>query len=81
MSNGVFARLISKLSTPNRASGDGLKDDVCDSEFGDRHDEYLFADLLAASAVLDFGGAPADFFQMHSRRLDEYDASGKTGQK
>ncbi len=81
MSNGVFARLISKLRAPKSAvADDDLGGDACESENSDRHDAHLFSDMLAASVVLDFGGAPADFFQM--RRRDFLDsAAGRAGSK
>ena len=72
MSNGVFGRLISKLKPPNRAPDDTLK--------GTREpetDRHLFADILSASVVLDFGGVPADFFQTRSRDAIENGAAGK----
>jgi len=80
MSNGVFARLISRLRASKCAAAGDLKGDACESESGDRHDAYLFSDILAASVVLDFGGVPVDFFQMRSRDfLDS--AAGKAESK
>jgi hypothetical protein len=73
MSNGVFARLISKLTTPNSAPGDHLTDGAREPET----DRHLFADILSASAVLDFGGVPADFFQARGRDVVERGAAGK----
>jgi hypothetical protein len=81
MSNSVFARLISKLRAPNRAPGDDPRDDAYEPESSDRHDDYLFADLLAASVLLDFGGVPADFFQMRSREFIARGAAGKAESK
>jgi len=73
MSNGVFARLISKLRAPNRAYGDDLTEDSREPETN----RFLFADMLAASVVLDFGSVPADFFQMRGREV----AAGKAEPK
>ena len=73
MSNGVFARLISKLRAPNRAHGDDPAEDSREPE-ADRH---LFADMLAASVVLDFGGVPADFVQMRGHEVSADKAEPK----
>jgi hypothetical protein len=73
MSNGVFARLISRLRTPNSAPGDRSTEDAREPET----DRHLFADMLSASVVLDFGGVPADFFQMRNRDITENRAPGK----
>jgi hypothetical protein len=73
MSNGVFARLISRLRTPNGALGGRPADDTGEPET----DRHLFADMLSASVVLDFGGVPADFFQMRNRDVTEDRAPGK----
>lgn len=81
MSNGVFARLISRLRGSKSAAADDLKDDAREPESGDRHDAYSFSDMLAASVVLDFGGVPADFFQMRSRDFRESGAAGKAESK
>ena len=81
MSNGLFARLISKLRPSNNAVVDDLGNEPPTTEFDDRHDRFLFADMLAASTVLDFGGVPADFFQMHSRDFIERGAAGKAEPK
>jgi hypothetical protein len=73
MSNGVFARLISKLRTPNRVLGGKLTEDAREPET----DRHLFADILSASVALDFGGVPADFFQARGRDVVENGAAGK----
>jgi hypothetical protein len=76
MSNGVFARLISKLTTPNRALGDHLPGNHLTEDAREPEtDRHLFADMLAASVVLDFGGVPADFFQARSRDFLERGAN------
>ena len=81
MSNGVFARLISKLRPSNNTVVDDSRDGLSTTEIDDRHDKYLFADILAASTVLDFGGVPADFFQMHSRDFVESGAARRVEPK
>jgi len=81
MSNGFFARLISKLRPSNIAVVDDVRDEPSTAAIDDRHDKYLFADMLSASTVLDFGGVPADFFQMHSRDFIERGAAGKAEPK
>jgi len=81
MSNGVFARLISKLRPSNNTVVDDLRDEPSTAEIDDRHDKYLFADMLSASTALDFGGVPADFFQMHSRDFIESGVAGKAEPK
>lgn len=77
MSNGVFARLISKLRPSNNTVFDDARDAPSTTGTDDRHDRYLFADMLSASTVLDFGGVPPDFFQMHGRDFIASDAAGK----
>jgi hypothetical protein len=82
MSNGVFARLISKLTTPNRAHGNHLPDDHLTEDAREPEtDRHLFADMLAASVFLDFGGVPADFCQARSRDFLERGAASKAEPK
>ena len=81
MSNGVFARLISKLRPSNNTVVDDLRDEPPATEIDDRHDKFLFADMLSASTVLDFGGVPADFFQMHSRDFMQSGVASKAEPK
>jgi hypothetical protein len=58
MSHGFFARLIARWRRPEPAPHDAASRPI------DDHDQkLLFAEILAASVVLDFGGVPSDFFQ------------------
>jgi hypothetical protein len=69
--------LILKLRAAFNAVGGDANRDACELETDDRCDEYLFADMLAASTALDFGAVPADFFEMRCRHFAASRASIK----
>jgi hypothetical protein len=69
MSSSVFAYLLSRLRPPANASGGEATGTAGETDFDGRDTDRVFAELLASSTVLDFGGVPPDFFQARGRAL------------
>jgi hypothetical protein len=70
MSNGFFARLVAKLRRPDNAGRDLATREGGASQTDDHYQDRLFAEIVAASVVIDFGGVPSDFFQTRRRRSE-----------
>lgn len=73
MPSNFVARLIGSLAKQNRAPSIEEVSEVHIDDACSREEKLLFAELLAASSILDFGGVPADFFQRRGRLRDDAD--------
>ncbi len=75
MSDGLTTRLISKLRDRLRPRDCVAAQTTRGAVIGeDLERAYLFTDMLAASALLDFGGMPIEF-QLRERRPESTDTS------
>jgi hypothetical protein len=70
MSDGFFARLVAKLRRRSNVAHDVAAREGGASQTDDQYEDRLFAEIVAASVVIDFGGVPSDFFQTRRQRIE-----------